>query len=288
VATKNANAKRWLLRPHATAGRVFSSAYPPPIEPGAISSGIVFPSNGEGGVSNVRFHLIGANLPNIVPLTLLWKVAPFQHTSYYTTFFHGRTDGTFVGDNTYFGCHPYPDGGAGGTTHKWEISIEGTDDVVDENGNDTAVVKGTLADPIWYSQAAVAQNISSEGDVDLWWHLRESISHRINHNLNGSALVNASQSPAITFGDAPWAANNERLSGILRGIQIYASALSITHIVALEALETDASVLAYCTVNSITPWYVNMNPTPSDITDKSGAGHHPAWVSSDHGTLWTP
>jgi hypothetical protein len=261
---------------------------PPVIDGGSPSAGIVFPSNGDGSVSNVVFRLSGANLPNIVPLTLLWKIAPIQQTGFYTAFFHGRTDGTFVGDDTYWGANPYPQGGASGTVHNWEVSTHGGDDIVDENSNSTVVTKGTEVSPVWYSQAAVAQNISGGMDIDFWWDLRTSVNRRINTNHPGSPLANASQSPALSFGDAPWSANQERLSGILRGIQVYQAALSVTRVQALEALETDTAVLAYCTANGLTPWYVNMNPTPSDITDKSGNGRNAAWLSGDHGTLWTP
>ena len=34
-------------------------------------------------------------------------------------------------------------------------------------------------------------------------------------------------------------------------------------------------------------WYMNLNPTPSDIGDKSGAGHNPAWVGSARPQLWS-
>jgi hypothetical protein len=257
-------------------------------EPVEAVSGILFPSNGDNSVSNVRFQLSGAAMPNIVPLTLLWKVMPIQHAGFHSTFFHGRTDGAFVGDSTYFGCHPYPQGGSNGTTHNWEISKNGVDDIVDENGNSTVVVKGTVGSPVWFSQAARARNVGSDSEVDFWWDLRTSVNRRIHRRDAGHLLTNAASSPALMSGDAAWAPNNERLSGILRGLQYYQSDVSITHIQALEVLESNAAVLSYCAANSITPWYVNMNPTPSDITDKSGAGHHPAWVSSDHGTLWTP
>src|SRR5687768_17487377 len=225
---------------------------------GAISSGLVFPSNGDGSVSNVRFQFSGAAMPNIAPLTLLWKVMPIQHNGFYTTFFHGRTDGSFVGDSTYFGCHPYPQGGSGGTTHNWEISKNGVDDIVDENGNSTVVTKGTVGSPLWYSQAARARNVGSDSEVDFWWDLRTTVNRRIHRRDAGHLLTNAASSPALMSGDAAWAPNNERLSGILRGLQYYQSDVSITHIQALEVLESNAAVLSYCAANAITPWYVNM------------------------------
>jgi hypothetical protein len=34
-------------------------------------------------------------------------------------------------------------------------------------------------------------------------------------------------------------------------------------------------------------WYLNLNPRPDDISDKSGRGHHPAWVGNERPRLWT-
>jgi hypothetical protein len=35
-----------------------------------------------------------------------------------------------------------------------------------------------------------------------------------------------------------------------------------------------------------TPWYLNLNPTPTDVTDKSGSGHHPWFPSGNKPTPW--
>jgi hypothetical protein len=34
-------------------------------------------------------------------------------------------------------------------------------------------------------------------------------------------------------------------------------------------------------------WYVNLNPTPTDISDKSGRGHNPEWVGNARPSLWS-
>ncbi len=33
--------------------------------------------------------------------------------------------------------------------------------------------------------------------------------------------------------------------------------------------------------------YLNVNPTPTDISDKSGRGHHPSWVGSERPALYS-
>ena len=33
-------------------------------------------------------------------------------------------------------------------------------------------------------------------------------------------------------------------------------------------------------------WYLNVNPTPGDISDESGRGHHPVWMGPLRPALW--
>jgi hypothetical protein len=253
-------------------------------EPGEAVSGILFPSNGDNSVENVVFLLSGSAMPDIAPLTLIWKINPTQHAGYRTTFFHGRTDGVFLGSMNYVGCHPYPNPAPNGTNANWEISINGTDYIVDENGNSTVVTHG-----VWKSQAVTIENVAGQAVVNFYWDLRTSTNRRIIYDGHGNGpLVNATQDPALFFGDAMWSLNQERLSGILRGIQVYQAVLPIAQIQTLDLRESDSAALAYCSANSITPWYLAMNPTPSDISDRSGAGHHPVWLDTDRPTLWTP
>lgn len=222
-------------------------------------------------------------MPDIVPLTILMRILSREQVGYNTNFFHGRADGSFIGDYTYFGCHLYPQGGSSGTVHNYEISAGGGDDIVDENGNSTLAVYD-----VWTSQAARAANdgAAGVGVIDYFYSVPNY--NKIISTTLGAALANSSNSPALIFGDAPWSANNERLSGVLRGVMVFQAKLTTTQIGLLEVCESDAAVLNVCSANSIGGlWYCNINPTPSDISDKSGNAHHPAWVSSDHGTLWT-
>ena len=90
--------------------------------------------------------------------------------------------------------------------------------------------------------------------------------------------------PNLSWGGEPrW----EETNGILRGFQFYTAALSPAQILTREACDTDACVLQVCASDAPCPWYLNMNPTPSDVTDKSGNGHHPTWDGSDRPQPWT-
>ena len=242
---------------------------------GSASSvtGLNFPSRGDTS-SDVRFRFTGANLLPMYPATYIWRVNLRQQTGYYTTFFWGP-DGNFTGAN-YYGAHPYPDGSSPNTsnTHKWELSINGGDFVNDANGNSTQLGYGT-----WKTQALRVLDNGSNKIHEFYWDLPDT-TRVIRVTLDRSYGASPPSNSALNFGDAPWAVGNERLSGLLRGIQLYSSALSVSDIL------TEASSALSTSAGSSSIWYLNMNPTPSDISDKSGKGHHPAWVSSTRPSLW--
>jgi hypothetical protein len=265
--------------------------------------GLDFPRNGEGNnATSVRFRFTGSALVPIYGrdgkgVTYLWKYRPRQQAGYYTTFFWANDDGggtlaTFLWDNggadSYYGAHPYPhDGvkplGGVGTKHRWEISIE-QNDFVDA---DDPVVKN-----VWYSQAFRAWGASGvPKNHQFYWNLSNTTTALVTRTSPSSWGNNMPPSPALTFGDAPWQPSVERLSGVLRGLQIYNALLTTSQIKELAALETDAEVLAKAAKLGLSSalWYLNMNPQDeSDISDKSGAGHHPAWWNSKRPTHWAP
>jgi len=78
-------------------------------------------------------------------------------------------------------------------------------------------------------------------------------------------------------GDNPWNPGAEVWSGVLRGFQFYDAQLTPSQIAQEIAAPGSARQ----------PWYLNLNPTPTDISDKSGNGHHPSWVGNLLPTLWT-
>jgi hypothetical protein len=250
----------------STAASVSVSAASPP---GGAVSGLNFPSNGSTS-SDVRFRFTGAALQPMYPATYIWSVNPRQQSGYYTTFFHGPE--SFPTTNSFYGAHPYPKSPPGGNTHSWEIAANFGDFTNDASGNDTTVQYGR-----WHTQALVVTSSGSNTVLNFYWDLPNT-SKRITTTV--PATVPASNQ-ALSFGDAPWAIGNERLSGILRGIQSYSSALPLSDILA-EAI-TPMSTSSGAT--SI--WYLNLNPTPNDISDKSGKGHHPSWASSARPSLWT-
>ena len=249
---------------------------------GAGISGLDFPSN-QIYTPSIRFKFTGANLNPIYPATYIWRVKLRQQNGYYTTFFWGNDDGqgtldTFLwgspyGDpDSYYGAHPYPSPPPNGSVHKWEISAYGLDTTSPD-----FVQYGR-----WYQQALVVWQEGNVARHEFYYDLPDT-SKKVSYSTPGFSNYGAAlpPSPALTFGDAPWNLSQERLSGILRGIQIYDVKLSLADIQAEIAAPQSTAA------GSSGIWYLNLNPTPSDIADKSGNNHNPQWVGSGRPQLWS-
>lgn len=241
-------------------------------------TGLDFP--GSAAVSTtLRFKF---NNPSpIYPATYIWRAYPRQQAGYYTAFFWGNDDGqgnicTFlwVGNcssaDTYYGAHPYPQNPPDDNTHYWEISVEQDD-----------YTKGVVVYNRWYTQALRVWSDGSGKHHEFYWDLpKTDASHRVIRTSPRSWGNTNPPNPALTWGDAPWNPGNEVWNGIIRGIQIYSSNLSVADILSEVATPLSTSAGA----NNI--WYLNLNPTPSDISDKSGKGHHPVWAGSKRPALY--
>lgn len=245
--------------------------------PAPARYGLDFPSNGRTD-EDVRFRFTVPHLIPMYPATYLWRVKLRRQPGYYTTFFWGP-DGPFTG-KAYYGCHPYPDGPHGpgkhaSMSHKWELSIDGDDIVADANGHSTQ-----LGYDAWMTQALRVRETAFEKIHEFYWDLPDT-GKVIVRALHRSYGVPPPEDPALTFGDAPWSLGKERLSGILRGIQLYSAALSLPDLLA------EASAPLSTGAGKAGIWYLNLDPRPDDISDKSGRGHHPEWVGEARAALWT-
>jgi len=261
-----------------------------------VKSGLAFPSNipGPNNIASVRFRFSGTALVPIygtggAGVTYLWKYRPEQQTGFYTAFFWGNDDGngsptTFEWNSgnpdSYYGAHPYPPGGGFSGSHVWEIAVQNTDVL------GAAVTKGQ-----WYSQAFRAWGASGASKQhEFYWNLPNTTTDLVTHTSPGSWGNATPPSPMLTWGDAPWNPSQERASGVLRGWQIYNALLTTGQINALAACETDACVLSEAVTQGVAGalWYLNMNPQDAnDISDRSGAGHHPSWWNANRPTHWT-
>ena len=198
------------------------------------------------------------------PATYIWRAYPRQQAGYYTSFFHANNSSNFNNQYQYYGFHPYPEPPPPlQGTEKWEISVDGGNDIT--------------GDPVvfdrWYLQVAVVYKDGSGTHHTYYWDWPDT-THKI---VWDGSLYAAAPNPAIMVGDNPWNPGAEVYDGVMRGFQFYDVALTPSQIA--QEIAAPGSVRQ--------PWYLNLNPTPTDISDKSGNGHHPSWVGSARPTLWT-
>lgn len=263
--------------------------------PAEAITGLDFPSN-TTPAATVYFLWDGAAAPDIEPFTFLWRTAPKvqqpgedNNSRYYTAWFLGNisTGSPFSGLflNPYVGAHPFPDPSPNGTTHHWEIPIQQNDYITDDNANDTTVVK----DGTEYSQAMVVTRIGNELRAKFYWHLRSSTSKVITYDSVDS-YANRGGGPGADYGmcigAAPWNPGNEEASSILRGFQSFQAALTLAQIQALEACNSNAAALSAASGQGVSHYYLNINPTVADISDKSGNGNHPSWANANRPDDW--
>lgn len=262
---------------------------------GAVT-GLNFPSNGDApSGAFVAFQFLNPQ-NNGLPMwgagnggvTYIWKIKPRQQPGYYVTFWWSN-NGTFEWNggkpDSYYGAHPYPrGGGTGTTTHDWEIGgmDYGADWLTTLSGSNKLVVKDR-----WYTQALrIVVNADGTRTARFYTDLPSTAPGDVLQVTSPAYFGNTNPpAPALTFGDSPWYANyqHERLSGVLRGIKIFNKALSEADTLTEASSDTLATGSGLANV-----WYMNINPTPSDIGDKSGAGHHPVWADpANKATLWT-
>ncbi len=260
---------------------------------GSGISGLEWP-----GTGSVRRMLYWANpqssgLP-IYPATYIFRVYPREkqypgscygsgscNNEYWTTFFWGN-NGRFDWDGgvarTYYGAHPYPVPPTTGT-QEWEISA---------NGNDMVTGVEVTWDR-WHVQAFRAHRLGNGQPVhEFYYDLPTPVTTplgglpSLDYQVFDAAYgTQQPPSPALVMGQAPdfngvsWGGYPgwEEFSGIIRGIQIYSGYLSDADIAA-EIASPMSTAAGQASI-----WYLNLDPRPSDVTDKKGTGtaHNPSW-----------
>jgi hypothetical protein len=250
------------------------------------SFGLEWPGDGA-----VRRMLYWSNPFPIYPATYIFRVYPRKKivpanspTGYYTTFFWGN-NGPFAWDggnaNTYYGMHPYPVPPTNGPG-QWEISVFSND-----------YTTGTeVTWDRWYTQVirvwrSDAQTTSHEFYYD-WPDTTKLLARTI--QFPTWATMNP-PNPAIVIGQAPdlcgpppcstgqsWGGYPgwEEFNGIIRGIQIYSGLLSLADI------QSEISAPQSSAAGQSLIWYLNLDPRPSDVTDKktTGVPHNPEWAGT--------
>lgn len=264
----------------------------------SVSGGFLFPVSAVTGLdfpgiagttTTMRFNFSNPQsngLPIYGPsgqgVTIIWRAYPRQQASFYTTFFWANDDGTGTLNTCWFwdsgnigstwGAHPYPDPSPNGTDHFWEIACEGQD----------AVAGSHIVYDRWYTQAFRCWGASGNVKHHEFYYDLPDTAKVVTYTTSSSSWGdNLPPFPKLTFGDAPHNEGGEVYSGILRNFLIYNDLLSTADI--LNEYASPGSTVD----GAASLWYKNLNPTPSDISDKSGNGHHPSWVGSERPTLYS-
>lgn len=238
-----------------------------------MATGLDFPGNSYGQTCRFQFanpHLNGLPIygPSGQGVTYIWKCKPASQDTYSTTFFWGEGDGTFD-SSCYYGAGPYPDWVGG---QIWELAVDGNDYGTEPVVNDQWK---TQALRVWDDGAGYKHHI-------FYWDLPNIDSaHYVSQNVPDPYGDTNPSVPVLVWGDAPWNPANEIYHGVIRAIAIYNNLLSESDMVA------EAATPLSTTAGQNNIWYLNTNPTPTDISDKSGAGHNPAWIGAGRPELWT-
>lgn len=263
-----------------------------------ILTALDFPANNAAN-SDIRFKFNGTNLPSRTSFTAIWaSCTNTSVTGYVTHCFWSHDVGVFQSNLYELGGHPYPansaavdgtgqttnSGGGTGTTHYMEMAGLGGRDQISNPGTAVLTTKDATT---WKRHALQATVVGSTVRHRYWPDIIGNSSNYFERTINTADLPSPS-APAFYWGTSDWRSgatgantNDETPNGKLRGFVIVNDGgLTSTQIAAIAALDTNASVLSYLAGQSLSPWYVNMNPTPSDVTDKSSAGHNPAWANS--------
>jgi len=266
-----------------------------------IKYALNFPSNISGSDTTAPFVALEFSNPQSdgLPIwgdanagvTIVWKVKMTQQEGYYAMLWWSRGDGSFVGTDGYWGFHPYPStGNSSGTTHYWEVAIDGGD-FLDYLGRGLGtatpktVVKGTT-----FTQGI---RITRGGASSKTLRSYNALPSVANADIVEVTITTASYgetsptTPKVTIGDSPWFAGyqHERFSGVLDSIKIFNNVLSEA-----DMLDEAANFNAIQTVAGAASiwWGKNGFASLDDLTCSYGTGRTFAWADgANKGTLVT-
>lgn len=272
-----------------------SAAVPP-------QTALDFPANATAA-SDIRILWNGANLLPRADHTVIIRARPKSQTGYYSWLWHSPNTGTWDSGAYSFGTHPYPcdggydgsgyqTGGTGeaGTDHYYEIAGVGApaDKIAIPMEPATQVNKSG----VWVTHVRTCETTGGNLRHRMWPDFSSDPSRYVETTITTGSLGSAGGAPAFYLGCSDWRAgipsagqNDECVSALVRGIRLYNACLSSADITAeINAINTNTTGSSG---GASAVWYINDSPTPSDVSDKSGAGHSPSWANANRPGLWT-
>jgi len=287
------------LTPTATAykGEIQTQAVPTAVY------GVIWPSN-LATDGDVRLNWTGSASVSRTAQTIIWKSKYTAQNGYYAVWWRlPDAAATFGATEWYFGTHPFPcdgsvngagqaTGGTGGSGSVQYAEIATLGAGVDYITSPSAANGGPflLVADVWVTEAATVEVISGTTLRHTYWPDITNTTSFIRQDRTLASL-DTPTAERVVFGGSPWRADtptagktDESASGTFRYWKMFSAALSITDIATEAASESDSAVT---TAGIASEFYSNINPTPTDVTDKSGNGHDPAWANSNRPTLYT-
>jgi len=279
---------------------------PPATASAPTPTGLIFPSNATAG-SDIRLVWDGSILLPRTSHTVIWRANYVQQTGYYAVTWHSPNTGTWDNGEYSVGMHPFPcDGGkdsngqatggtgGSGTVHYEEIAgLLGAYDRIASPSSPGPQDTFLVTKGVWYLQARVVELSGTTLTHTFYPDVENNPTKFIRQSFETTnPLWNPSPAnPAFYFGASDWRSNqpasgqnDETPSCTLRGIAMFNAPLSISDI-QTEAASTGNT--AVTTAGQASVWYINKNPTPTDVTDKSGQGRNPSWANANRPTLYT-
>lgn len=262
------------------------------------STGLVFPSNGMYN-SDIRLLWNGSNLLPRTSHTAIWKARYVKQAGYYAVTWHSHNDGSWHANSYEFGAHPYPTngnvdssgqslGGTGSSGNEHYHEIAGTPGARDWIASPGPGKTIPLVTDVWVTQARTCEVVGGTTLRHTYWPDISRPDVFIRQEIPLSNLIAGGASAAFYFGASDWTAsgstNSETPSCTLRGLALFSAALSISDIAAEAASESNSAQTA---AGRAAVWYINKNPTPSDVADKSGSGRNPLWANANRPGLYT-
>jgi len=289
--------------------------YGPPASASVAISGIDFPLNNVAG-SDIRIVFDGSILISRLQQTIIWRHYFRGQTGYPAETWNSPNGGAGAWDSGTHSCgmHGHPCDGTKDSDGQRLVGTGGSGTVQYEEIAGMLTARDFIASPsspgpqstflcvsdVWRRKARIIVPNGSNTDHFYYPDLENRPTEFIKQSLTTASIGSGGGSPAFYFGASDWrsglgsagsTSNDETPGGVHRGYVAWTGSsapTNPTHIAAIAACNTDAQVLAYCAANGIaTPHFLNMNPTPSDITDKSGNGNNPSWATGSRPTLWT-
>lgn len=249
-----------------------------------MTNALRFPGNGDSPTNSNTTIYFAAPHSNGLPMwgpsnagvTIIREVKSVTQTGYYARFWY--SEGTAAQDGTadiisnldkYWGMHPYPPGGASGTTHLQEIAVASLDNVTARDGSSTIAP----SHGVWKTEGMRVTYNGDNTKTLVFYPLLPSVVNADVIEYTTATSIGASEPPTpyITIGDSPWwaAFQHERGAMDQARIKIIAKVLSQADLL-LEAADMTQLVTADAIANI---WWGKTDYTSNnDLTCNYGTG----------------